>query len=439
MNDNSQQTLAREYGTPTSKQMEMINELAMVELQPEQVFAFSAKLAGDMVIPNRYMQIDKQLLNIFKNDANSGVSLLLDHSWASSGSTAIPYGRTFNSQLKKSNIEGEKWALYTDHYIVKGKEIDGKSTDAIIASIKDGTFFDTSIGWGANKYECSICGENYFRCEHYAGREYEGETCCIIAKPPGFLMENSIVFDGAYPGAGVMSKKGNLDDSDMILVDDIKGLSSGISLFHIYSARKGKLLTFARREDIEKKIIAQGVTLLGNGNIITGKDGDASVDEKTLKLFETFGVEYKEGESKTEDVLKQIAEKWDATVQSIKDSATPTKDEATPYMTQDEVAGKLGKELSADELLKLAKEGDDYLAALKKDAEEWGIRAYGDKYNKDSWNIRFQYANSTELKGFIETFKVEAESAVPAGRQSDPEASAKGKPADNYPDEAFAM
>ena len=127
------------------------------------------------------MQIDKQLLNIFKDDANSGVSLLLDHSWASSGSTAIPYGRTFNSQLKKSNIEGEKWALYTDHYIVKGKEIDGKSTDAIIASIKDGTFFDTSIGWGANKYECSICGENYFRCDHYAGREYEVDTCYVIA------------------------------------------------------------------------------------------------------------------------------------------------------------------------------------------------------------------------------------------------------------------
>jgi hypothetical protein len=428
--------LGREYGTPTNKQMELINELAKVELEPEQVFVFPDKLVGDMIIPNRYMQISKQLLNVFKEDANSGVSLLIDHPWAGFGrpKAAIPYGRTFNSKLKKSDVEGEEWALFADHYIVRGKEIDGISTDSIIASIQDGTFFDTSIGWGADKYECSICGNDYrdYRnCEHYAGREYEGEICHVIAKPPGFLMENSIVMDGAYPGAGVLSKNGSTKNTDMVLVDNMKGLSPGVSLFHTFSARKGKLLTFARKEDIGRKIIAQGITL--------SKGGVKFMDEKTLKLFETLGIEYKEGESKTEDVLKQIAEKWDATVQSIKDSATPTKDEATPYMTQDEVAGKLGKELSADELLKLAKEGDDYLAALKKDAEEWGIRAYGDKYNKDSWNIRFQYANSTELKGFIETFKVEAESAIPAGRQSDPEASAKGKPADNYPDEAFEM
>lgn len=428
--------LGKEYGTPTNKQMEMINELAKVELEPEQVFVFPDKLVGDMIIPNRYMQISKQLLNVFKEDANSGVSLLIDHPWAGFGrpKAAIPYGRTFNSQLKKSDVEGEEWALFADHYIVRGKEIDGISTDSIIASIQDGTFFDTSIGWGADKYECSICGNDYrdYRnCEHYAGREYEGEICYVIAKPPGFLMENSIVMDGAYPGAGVLSADGEISDSGMVMVDDLKGLSPEISLFHTFSARKDKLLTFARKEDMGKKLFAQGVNL--------SKGGVKYMDEKTLKLFETLGIEYKEGESKNEDLLKRVAEKWDAAVQSIKDSATPTKDEATPYMTQDEVAGKLGKELSADELLKLAKEGDDYLAALKKDAEEWGIRAYGDKYNKDSWNIRFQYANSTELKGFIETFKVEAESAVPAGRQSDPEASAKGKPADNYPDEAFAM
>jgi len=39
--------------------MEMINELAKVELQPEQVFVFPCKLAGDMVIPNRYMQVSQ--------------------------------------------------------------------------------------------------------------------------------------------------------------------------------------------------------------------------------------------------------------------------------------------------------------------------------------------------------------------------------------------
>ena len=431
--------MGREYGTPTNKQMELINELAKVELEPEQVFVFPDKLVGDMIIPNRYMQISKQLLNVFKEDANSGVSLLIDHPWAGFGrpKAAIPYGRTFNSKLKKSDVEGEEWALFADHYIVRGKEIDGISTDSIIASIEDGTFFDTSIGWGADKYECSICGNDYrdYRnCEHYAGREYEGEICYVIAKPPGFLMENSIVMDGAYPGAGVLSADGEISDSGMVMVDDLKGLSPEISLFHTFSARKGKLLTFARKEDMGKKLFAQGVNL--------SKGGVKYMDEKTLKLFETLGIEYKEGESKNEDLLKRVAEKWDAAVQSIKDSAVPLE----PVLSVGDVVfpkeymeKTFGRALTVGELEKLVKEGEDYLTALKKDAEEWGIRAYGDKYNKDSWNIRFQYANSTELKDIIETFKVEAESAIPTGRQSDPDADKAVKDAGGYPDEAFEM
>ena len=428
--------MGKEYGTPTNKQMEMINELARVELEPEQVFVFPDKLVGDMIIPNRYMQISKQLLNVFKEDANSGVSLLIDHPWAGFGrpKAAIPYGRTFNSQLKKSDVEGEEWALFADHYIVRGKEIDGISTDSIIASIQDGTFFDTSIGWGADKYECSVCGKSYFSCEHYAGREYEGEICHVIAKPPGFLMENSIVMDGAYPGAGVLSADGEISDSGMVMVDDLKGLSPEISLFHTFSARKGKLLTFARKEDMGKKLFAQGVNL--------SKGGVKYMDEKTLKLFETLGIEYKEGESKNEDLLKRVAEKWDAAVQSIKDSAVPLE----PVLSVGDVVfpkeymeKTFGRALTVGELEKLVKEGEDYLTALKKDAEEWGIRAYGDKYNKDSWNIRFQYANSTELKDIIETFKVEAESAIPTGRQSDPDAGKADDGATDYPDEAFAM
>ena len=444
--------MGKQFGVPTEKQMEMINQLAQIELQPEQVFVFPDKLVGDMIIPNRYMQISKQLLNVFRDDANSGVSLLIDHPWAgffARPKAAIAYGRTFNSQLKRSDAEGEQWALHADHYIVRGKEIDGISTDAIIASIEDGTFFDTSIGWGADKYECSICGNDYRdyrKCEHYAGREYDGEVCHVIAMPPGGLYENSIVFDGAYPGAGTLSMDGNTENADMVLVDDMKGLSPGVSLFHTFSARKGKLLTFARREDIEKKFITQGVTLAKSGTDILGKDGDASMDEKTLKLFETFNVEYKEGESKIEDLLKGVAEKWDAKVQSIKDSAEASKtnqgtDENTEFVgvLMSEIKEKMGREIETDELLRLAKEGEDHLNALKKEAEEWGVRAEGEKYGKNSWDIRFKFMKSDELKAIIETFKKQAESAIPAGRQSDPDADKASNDAVDYPDEAFEM
>jgi len=416
--DNNQQALAREYGTPTSKQMEMINELAMVELQPEQVFVFPDKLVGDMIIPNRYMRISKQLLNVFKEDANSGVSLLIDHPWAGFGrpKAAIPYGRTFNSKLKKSDVEGEEWALFADHYIVRGKEIDGISTDSIIASIEDGTFFDTSIGWGADKYECSVCGKSYFSCEHYAGREYEGEICHVIAKPPGFLMENSIVMDGAYPGAGVLSKNGNTENADMVLVDDMKGLSPGVSLFHTFSARKGKLLTFARREDIEKKIIAQGATLSKGGEIVD--------KDKLDKDFEKEVKDELEKESKEE--AKEV-ERAEANIDI--------------FLTRNEVEDVFGNDsnIGPEGLLMYAKEGMEYLSELAKEAEKWGVRAQGDKYNKEAWQTRYELMSADELKDIIETFKVEAESAILTGRQSDPDADKAVKPAGGYPDEAFEM
>ena len=445
--DNNQQTLAREYGTPTSKQMDMINELAKVELQPEQVFVFPDKLVGDMIIPNRYMQISKQLLNVFKDDAKAGISLLIDHPWAgffARPKAAIAYGRTFNSQLKKSDVEGEEWALFADHYIVRGKEIDGISTDSIIASIQDGTFFDTSIGWGADKYECSICGNDYRdhrKCEHYAGREYEGEVCHVIAKPPGFLIENSIVMDGAYPGAGVLSKNGNTENTDMVLVDDMKGLSPGVSLFHTFSARKGKLLTFARREDIGKKVMVHGITLSKSGTDITGKESDTNMSKKysivldgtDITKYLTVVTEDDAGATITlsENMLGELP-----TVKKLVQDATVQPES---FITKEQVKEKLGRETDADELLKLAKEGEDYLVALKKEAEEWGIRAEGESYGKDSWDTRFKFMNSAELKAIIETFKKQAESAIPAGRQSDPDADKASNDAADYPDEAFEM
>lgn len=411
--------MGKEYGTPTNKQMEMINELARVELEPEQVFVFPDKLVGDMIIPNRYMQISKQLLNVFRDDAKAGISLLIDHPWAglfARPKPAIAYGRTFNSQLKKSDVEGEEWALFADHYIVRGKEIDGISTDSIIASIQDGTFFDTSIGWGADKYECSVCGKSYFSCEHYAGREYEGEICHVIAKPPGFLMENSIVMDGAYPGAGVLSKNGNTENADMVLVDDMKGLSPGVSLFHTFSARKGKLLTFARREDIEKKIIAQGATLSKGGEIVD--------KDKLDKDFEKEVKDELEKESKEE--AKEV-ERAEANIDI--------------FLTRNEVEDVFGNDsnIGPEGLLMYAKEGMEYLSELAKEAEKWGVRAQGDKYNKEAWQTRYELMSADELKDIIETFKVEAESAILTGRQSDPDADKAVKDAGGYPDEAFEI
>ena len=444
---------SKRFGTPTSKQMERINELAKVELEPEQVFVFPNKLVGDMVIPDRYMQIHKSLLNVFKNNAIAGVSLLLDHSWKNGGffgmggrpKPAIPYGRTFDAKLKKSDVEGEEWSLFADHYIVKGKEIDGISTDSIIASIEDGTFFDTSIGWGANTYVCSICGNdyrNYDECNHYMGEEYDEGVCHAIVKPPGGLYENSLVWDGAYPGAGVLSIINDVENSAMTMIDDLKGLGPGVSVFHTFSARNSKLLTFAKKEDMTKGIV-QGVTL---------SKGGGKMDEKVLEFFKTFGIDYKEGETKLDETLKQVAEKWDANIQTIKDNAATSQDDdagATPdvYLTEDQVADRLGKRYSAEEVLKLANDGikfatqkeeyDIYRKETVENALAMGVRAMGNDFPKDTWETTFAIMAKKQIEDITKTWEKQAKDDLSAGRKTDPKAGQLQTA--TPPDEAFKI
>lgn len=435
--------------------MERINELAKVELEPEQVFVFPDKLAGDMVIPDRYMQIHKSLLNVFKENAIAGVSMLLDHSWAgffARPKPAIPYGRTFDAKVKKSDIEGEEWALFADHYIVRGKEIDGISTDSIIASIEDGTFFDSSIGWGASNYTCSICGNyytDYGKCQHYIGQEYEEGICYAIAKPPGGLYENSLVWDGAYPGAGVLSVTGDAENNSMTVIDDLKGLTPGISLFHTFSAGKGKLLTFAKKDDMPKKVILTGADL--KNSLLKG---GGSMEKGTLEFIKTFGIDYKEGETKLEETLKQIAEKWDASIQTIKDNAATSQNDdagATPdvYLTEDQVADRLGKRYSAEEVLKLADDGvkfatqkeeyDIYRKETVDNALAMGVRAMGNDFPKETWDETFATMGKKQIEDITKTWEAQAKEELSAGRQTDPNSGVQDKPVDDYPDEAFEM
>lgn len=410
--------MAREYGEPTPSQLEKINQLAKKPLEKEEVFVFSAKLAGDMIIPNRYIQLSKPLLNTFKQDAVDGVSMLLDHSWAGffgRPKPAIAYGRTFDAQMKHSDVEGEDWALYADHYIPRGVEIDGISTDSIIQSIEAGTMFDTSIGWGADKYVCSICGGDIrgYRCSHWPGKKYvvnEGEDderielCYAIAKPPGFLMENSLVFDGAYPTAGVLSQVGNEGESHWVEVANLKETPPDAQLFHIFSSARGGLYTFARRDSLGKS---------------RKKEGGTEMDEKKFTKEEV------------NVLIKEAVEKY-----GEEENVTVTADNIIPlYMTKEQATEKLGKDLSADEVLRFAKEGMDYHAECVDEAIKDGVRAMGNDFPAETWKATFVSMSTKQINDIASTWHKQAEDDIPAGRMTDPEAGKKTGA--DLPDEAF--
>lgn len=206
-------------------------------------YTFEAKLVGDNVIPRRFYRMTPNFLRKMADQAKQGVSLLLDHSWANFGVMTIPLGRTYNSRLQQ---DGNELALYADHYMKLGQEINDIKIDQLADGIDAGTIFDTSIGFIGTKHICSICGGNYYKmseCTHFRGVEYEGKQC-IIDIDDGELMENSLVFDGAYPGAGVVGLNQNENDTQHltswdVLSEDTKSLPGDGRVFYSFSSKSG--------------------------------------------------------------------------------------------------------------------------------------------------------------------------------------------------------
>ena len=459
-----------EFGVPTDKQLAKINKLARRKLKKEEVFVFPSKLAGDMIIPDRYIQLTKELLEVFAKDANKGVSLLLDHSWAPDGffgiggrpKAAIPYGRTFDSRFEDGEEEGETVSLVADHYMVRNVEIDGINTNDLIASIEAGTLFDTSIGFSYGKAICSVCGEDYYRCNHFKGKEYEIEKedgtteiklCYVKAKPPGFLMENSLVFDGAYPGAGVLSKAGDILENQTGIyqvVDELKAIDPNKELIATYSPRTG-LITMVKKSD-HKKIypvkmidtsLNEDVNVVTIGNFLTDKTSQSIntkgvenlMNEKVLKMLLSLGFNEEEANNLTTSeatkVLNSIAEKWEP--------VQPQNNQVEAYMTQEEVKEKLGTELSADEVLNLAKEGQEYRKQLIDEAIAMGVRAMGNDFPADTWKESFATMSTKAIKDVMKTWELQAKNEIPAGRHTDPQAGSSDNLVKNLPDEAFKV
>jgi len=452
------------FGVPTDDQLSQINKLAKRKLAKEEVFVFPSKLAGDMIIPGRNVQLTKSLLDVFASDAIKGVSLLLDHSWSADGffglggrpKAAIPYGRTFSSRFEASSEEGETISLVSDTYMVKGVEIDGIKTNDLAASIEGGTLFDTSIGFSYSKATCSVCGEDYYSCEHMPGRTYEIEDadgitrnklCYIKAEAPGYLMENSLVFDGAYPNAGVLSRAGEIVENNngtFEVVNDFKGMDTTKPLLGIYSNRAG-LVTMVKKSEPKNihSLGGIGKSISDSGHIIGDslnqilKGVESSMNEKVLKMLETFGIAYKEGETKLDEILSQVVTKWESSLQSMQDSAEPLIIPEA-FMTKEKATESLGSELSSDEVLKLAKEGQSYHEELSKDAIAMGVRAQGNDFPAETWKSTFATMGTKQIKDIMSTFEKQASSSIPIGRSTSPSAGPTQAMA-QAPDDAFKV
>jgi len=395
---------------PTDEQWEkMKKHIKGDNYKKEDFFVFETLAVGDKIVPNRYMRLTPALLRVMEDDAKKGVSLMLNHNWSQLGVQSIPIGKVFDGRLAGGTQEGEETTLYTTQYILRDdSKVDGYSKNDIIKLIESGILADTSVGWGTTResYKCNICGHSiydYRNCEHIPGRKYivnedtnEVKECIIQAEPPkelhagnNVLMENSIVFDGAYPNAIIQSAAG----------EEIQ-------------TSNGTLKPLNGKQDLSEKDIIFGYSTNGSINLLykelmeKGGKEDMEENEAETTELENQDVETVEEatETATEENVEENALENEVTETTENEATVETEEhegEATEeaLYTSKDILEKFGNICdSVDELVELAQEGLENRQEVISEALDSGVHSMGNAFDKDIFTKTFSNMKTKDIK-----------------------------------------
>ena len=405
---------------PTDEQWEkMKKHIRSENYKKEDFFVFETLAVGDKVVPNRYMRLTPALLRVMEDDAKKGVSLMLNHNWSQLGVQSIPIGKVFDARLAGGTQEGEETTLYTTQYILRDdSKVDGYSKNDIIKLIESGILADTSVGWGTTResYKCNICGNSIYdwrKCEHIPGRKYivneetnEVKECIIQAEPPkelhagnNVLMENSVVFDGAYPNAIIQSAAG----------EEIQ-------------TSNGTLKTLNGKEDLSEKDIIFGYSTNGSINLlykqIMEKGGKEDMEDNKAETTELENQDVETVEETVETPSEENVEEntlENEVVETAENDTTVETEEhdgeangETLYTSKD-VLEKFGNICdSVDELVELAREGLENRQEVISEALDSGVHSMGNAFNKDIFTKTFSSMKTKDIKAMGKVWEEQA-------------------------------
>lgn len=370
---------------PTAEQLAKINQKALQPLTEEQVNVFQARIIGTKRIEKFMMKITPNFLRKMADQVKEGVALLVDHPWQKWEALSFPYGRTFDSRIVE---EGGELELYGDHYMAKGFEANGISTDQLAAGIDSGTIFDTSAGFVTTKHTCGICGGNYFGnpdCYHVRGEEYDGKECLVLADD-GYIMENSIVFDGAYEGAGIT--RGSLSTKPHAEADE-------------------------QQQTEYEPLPLDAKSLDGDGRVFYFFSNKGGMNAFVSKQHQTL------------EQAKTLAKGDDTVTEEQKAALAAAQTQATALAAANGVLGQvraaLGVENDADISAKLtalnaqAADGAAYKVKVTEQACGAGVRALGDAFNVEAMKTALSHLPVSEIEKIGASYESQAQAALGGG------------------------
>jgi hypothetical protein len=419
---------------PTAEQLTRINQFAQVPRTSDNTYVFTSMMIDDQ--PTAYFsKLQTPLLNKFVQDTNRGVGLLMNHN-----SRSLPVGRSYGAYGKSEMIANGNLvnSVYGDFYIDLGRKTEsGMSNDDIAAGIDAGTIFDTSIGFNADQWQCSICNydiRDYMNCDHFPGETYQvkspddvyhQEMCYVLVggNAQGELIENSLVYAGAADRATIVKSNFSRESvseiekgSTLHRVEAIKDIPMDTTIYSYYSK--------------------DGVTLFTETDERTGgvahlkKRSESQVElQKFLDVLAQFNIKAKD-EDELKTVLAAAVDKsaLEAELAQAKTDVESAQSElANKAVDLEAVNGELAaRDVTISELEKAneqltAKAGmaETYRKDLIDEAITFGVKVMGNKFNTDLFTKFLGTLSIDEIKEQREAFKEQFNTAYSGVRTAE--------------------
>lgn len=178
-----------------ASELELINRQTLRPLAAEEVFCFRLAACDNQVDRDgeRFTEATLQQLA----ELYVGRPILLDHVWSAKSQTARVYAAAVEAA-------GATQQLVLRCYMPRSQQ-----TEPTITAIEAGILRECSVGCAVRRVTCSICGadQRTVCCEHYSGREYNGQVCHMDLEDAVDAYEVSLLPVPAQPAAGVTKAK----------------------------------------------------------------------------------------------------------------------------------------------------------------------------------------------------------------------------------------
>lgn len=342
-------------------------------------------------------------LRNYSKDAQHGVAFLDSHK---SDSLARTLGRSLQGRYQPKDEEGYA-ETFASFYTLR--QID-PIIDTFITKVRAGLASHVSIGFYGGRFMCSICKRDMLSdwdCWHYPGFMYskdgkratdEDQVLCTAAVEDANLAEVSIVYHGATPGAGIIKAQRALQEK-RLPQEMARRLEDR---YHV------RLLTptqiFVPSIDyspVMEELMGKDQTPLGRGT----KVEDLKVDVNLP----------------TEDLVRIVQEKVDEIGQDTVDAYAGVRDLllAKGLMVKDGTIVDAVRALitRVDELVPQAKDGETYRATLIEEALTEGARAYGNTFDRETYEGHLKDADLRIIKRMRDDWAAGADLQITSGRK----------------------